>query len=178
MEALPAGKLSDKIAAYVEEKTGAHFDPGMFQAFMVVNDNKDFVAAVIISNFRKTDCEVTCVSESPAAWRPHVCQTIFSYIFEYLGCARCTCITTKGNKKSRSFLINLGFELEGRLRQGFDGCKDALVYGLLASECRFLAGYKGKSNGGITELDGVSEGRAVACDEPEGECEPVAAGSY
>lgn len=139
MKAVPAGDLTEMVGKYVCDKTGMSLDPGMYQAFMVVNDTDDFVAGVVISNFRQTDCEISCVSETGAAWRPHVCKAIFTYVFKQLGCVRCTSITTKSNTHARRFLEALGFQLEGKLRLGYGGGKDALIYGLLASECRFLA---------------------------------------
>ena len=140
MMALPAGVHTDMVGAYVVEKIGGMaLTPGMFTAMMVVNDEGDFVAGVVFSNFRGTDVEVSCASETPAAWRPHVCRAIFKYVFEQLGCVRCTSITVKGNRKARGFLESLGFQLEGNVRLGYDGMRDALIYGLLRSECRFLA---------------------------------------
>lgn len=140
---IPSPEMLSLLASYVNEKTGAVFLPGMFQALTVVNDSGEFCAVVIVANYRQVDCEITCVSETPAAWRPHVCRAVFTYVFDTLGCARCTCITTKANRKARSFLTSLGFQLEGRLRKGIDGVKDALLYGMLRSECRFLADYQG-----------------------------------
>lgn len=139
MKAVPAGKHTAMVGAYLEEQTGMTLTPGQFSAMMVVNDQNDFVAGVVFSNFRKVDVEVSCASETPAAWRPHVCRAIFKYVFEQLGCTRCTSITVKGNRKAREFLKALGFELEGNVRLGYDGRRDALIYGLLRSECRFLA---------------------------------------
>jgi hypothetical protein len=126
------------VGEYITEKTGMALVPGQYQAMMVVDDNSDFVAGVVFTNFRSTDVEVSCASESPAAWRPHVCRAIFKYVFDQLGCVRCTSVTVKGNKKARSFLESLGFQLEGNVRLGYDGRRDALIYGLLRSECRFL----------------------------------------
>lgn len=138
MLALPAGALTEMVGKYVSEQTGMELKPDTYQAFMVVNDANDFVAGVVISNFRGNDCEVSAASETPQAWRPNVCRAIFSYIFNQLGCVRCTCITVKGNKRARAFMEALGFQLEGNLRMAFDGKRDALIYGLLKSECRFL----------------------------------------
>lgn len=147
MIALPAGALTEMVGAYLTEKTGIKLDPGMYSAMMVVNDEQDFVAGTVFTNFRQTDIEVSCAGETPAAWRPNVCRAIFKYIFEQLGCVRCTSITTKGNKKARAFLEGLGFQLEGNVRLGYDGTKDALIYGLLRSECRFLADESEPLNG-------------------------------
>jgi hypothetical protein len=139
MIALPAGNLTEMVGKYIMEETGMELVPGMYSAMMIVNDQKDFVAGVVFSNFRKTDVEVSCAGETAVAWRPSVCTAVFKYIFEQLGCVRCTSITVKGNKRARAFLEGLGFQLEGNVRLGYDGRRDALIYGLLRSECRFLA---------------------------------------
>lgn len=139
MIAVPAGKHTEMVGAYLTEKTGMELTPGMYSAMMVVNDQMDFVAGVVFTNFRQTDIEVSCAGETPAAWRPEVCRAIFKYVFEQLGCVRCTSITVKANRKARTFLEGLGFQLEGNVRLGYDGQRDALIYGLLRSECRFLA---------------------------------------
>lgn len=139
MIALPAGALTEMVGRYVCEKTGAKLVPGMYQAFMVVNDQNDLVGAATFTNQRGTvDIEMSGASETPFAWRPHVCKAILGYAFDQLGCVRISCITVKGNRKARTFLEGLGFQLEGNLRLGYDGRRDALIYGLLRSECRFL----------------------------------------
>ena len=156
MIALPAGALTEMVGEYLHEKTGMVLTPGMFSAMMVVNDEKDFVAGVVFTNFRNTDTEVSCAGETPAAWRPTVCRAIFKYVFEQLGCVRCTSITTKGNKRARSFLEGLGFQLEGNVRLGYDGVKDALIYGLLRSECRYLADDSEREDGEEERTIGTS----------------------
>lgn len=140
MRAIPAGDKSELVAAYLYEMTGAEFEPGLFVAFAILDDSDEFVGGVIVSNFRKTDCELSCAAETPLAWRHQVLQTIFDYTFTQLGCVRCTSITTKRNRRARAFLEGLGFQLEGNLRLGYDGRKDALIYGLLAAECRYIGG--------------------------------------
>jgi hypothetical protein len=140
MIAVPAGRFTEMVGQYCMEKIpGLKLASGMYQAMMVVNDDNDFVAGVVFTNFRDIDVEISCVSETPAAWRPEVCKAIFTYIFDQLGCVRCTSITTRPNRKARGFLESLGFTLEGNVRLGYDGQRDALIYGLLRSECRFLA---------------------------------------
>lgn len=147
MIAQPAGALTEMVGAYLTEKTGAKFAPGMFQALMIVNDKQDFVGGVVVSNFRSRNCEISCAAETSAAWRPTVMRAVFTYIFNQLDCVRCTAITTKRNKRARDFLERLGFVLEGNLRLGYDGKTDALIYGLLASECRYIADERGIEDG-------------------------------
>lgn len=140
MIAVPAGDKTKLVCDYMTEKTGAVFDVGLCTAFAILNDSGAFVAGVVLSNFRKHDIEISCASETSMAWRPHVMTAVFEYVFTQLGCSRCTSIVTKGNGKCRTFLNDLGFNLEGNLRMGYDGTKDALIYGLLAAECRYLLG--------------------------------------
>lgn len=155
----PAGALTEMVGQYMVEKIpGLALTPGMYQAFMVVNDNSDFVAGIVFTNYRTTnglplDIEISCATETPAAWRPGVCKAIFKYVFDTVGCVRCTSITTKGNRKARGFLEGLGFQLEGNARLGYDRKRDALIYGLLRSECRFLADESETTDHGKEQFD-------------------------
>lgn len=137
------------LCDYMHSKIDVKFNPTEVQAFAVVSDKGDFVAAVIISNVRYTDatpidCEISCATETSVAWRPEVCKAIFNYIFGQIGCVRCTSIVKKNNTKSRKFLEALNFQLEGNLRKAYDGSKDALIYGLLAEDCEFYEGLNGQ----------------------------------
>lgn len=143
MRAVPATPANiGMICEYMHDKTGVTFDPAMCQGFAVLSDKGEFVAGVIVSNVRyhegvPLDVEISCATESSIAWHPDVCRTVFGYVFNQLGCIRCTSITKKNNTKARAFLEALKFQLEGSIRKGYDGQRDALVYGLLAEDCQF-----------------------------------------
>lgn len=157
MKAVPAGNLTEMVGAYMTEKTGAQFIPGQFTAMAIVDDADDFVGGVVFSNYRGTDCEVSCAAEEGyLIWRPHIMRAVFSYVFDQLGCVRCTSITTKANKRARDFLESLGFVLEGNVRLGYDGRRDALIYGLLARDCRYLAADSGMTDGQEISADTAS----------------------
>lgn len=163
MEVRPAGEHTELVAQYVSEKTGGVWTPGMYQALMVVNSKGEFCAGVIVDNYMRIDCRMSVAAETFAVWRPHVLRAIFHYVFVQLGCVRCTATTRKTNMKARAFLEGLGFKLEGNLRKGFDGVKDALIYGLLAEECRFLEGF----NDGVGGDEREHKGQSDTADEPE-----------
>jgi hypothetical protein len=160
MIAIPAGELTGMVGAYLSEKTGMTLQPGLYSAMMIVNDKHDFVGGVVFTNFRSTDCEVSCAAETAAAWRPQVMKAVFTYVFNQLGCVRCTSITTKKNKRARDFLAGLGFQLEGNVRLGYDGKIDALIYGLLARECRYLADDSGLTDGQEIRTSSASTARS------------------
>jgi RimJ/RimL family protein N-acetyltransferase len=137
------------ICDYLFTKTGVQFDPRACQGFAVLDDDGTFMAGVLVSNVREhngkpVDCEISCAAEHSIAWKPEVCRAVFNYVFVQLGCARCTSITKKNNTRARHFLEALNFQLEGRVRKGYDGEKDALIYGLLAEECQFIGGLNGQ----------------------------------
>jgi len=148
MRAVPAGDKLPMICEYLREKTDAVFDPAQCQGFAILSDTNGFVGAVIVSNItysngRAVNCELSCASETAMAWRDHVFDAIFLYVFGQLKCVRCTSITRKNNTKARAFLEALNFVLEGNIRKGYDGEKDALIYGLLAEDCQFFGGLNG-----------------------------------
>lgn len=148
MRAVPATQNLPLVCEYMRQKTGASLDPALSAGFAVLSDTGEFVGAVVISNLRHyngkaIDCEISCATDSRVAWRPGVCRAVFGYIFNQLGCVRCTSITRKNNTKARAFLEALNFQLEGNVRKAYDGYKDALIYGLLAEECQFLGGLNG-----------------------------------
>lgn len=148
MYAVPAGDKLAMICEYMREKIGVTFNPFQCQGFAILSDTQEFVGAVIVSNItysgvRAINCEISCASETSMAWKPHVCKAVFQYVFGQLGCVRCTSITRKNNTKARSFLEALNFVLEGNIRKGYDGEKDALIYGLLAEDCQFFGGLNG-----------------------------------
>lgn len=137
------------LCMYMYDKIGIRFDPAVVQGFAVMSDDNRFVAGVLVSNLRYSeskaiDCEISCATETSAAWRPEVCNAIFNYIFGQIGCVRCTSIVKKNNTRSRQFLEALNFQLEGNLRKAYDGQKDALIYGLLAEDCQYYEGLNGK----------------------------------
>lgn len=153
MRAIVADKDRVKLlCAYMYDKIGVPFEPDMCQGFAIMSDEGTFVAGVLITNLRYSngapiDCEISCATESSAAWRPEVCTAIFNYVFGQLGCVRCTSIVKKNNARSRAFLEALNFQLEGNLRKAYDGQKDALIYGLLAEECQYYEGLNGQKIG-------------------------------
>lgn len=141
--AVPAADKTSMVGQYIMEKVpGLMLPEGKYAGFAFVNEDKDFIGGAVISNFREgaygNDCEISCASESPMAFRPHVLRAVFTYVFVQLQCTRLTSITTKRNVRTRRFLDALGFRLEGCVKRAYDGKRDALIYGLLAEDCRYL----------------------------------------
>jgi RimJ/RimL family protein N-acetyltransferase len=145
MRAVPAGQNTQMVADYIASKVpgaGLRFAPGQFQAFAFLSDTDEFMGGCVIANFRQgpygNDCEISCAAENSMAFRHNVVHAVMDYVFGQLLCTRLTAITTKRNSRTRAFLEALGFALEGNIRRAYDGKRDALIYGLMVEDCRFL----------------------------------------
>lgn len=95
-------------------------------------------AGMIFSNYRGFEVELTIAAKSPRWATRDVLRAIFHVAFVQLGCVRFMVKIAKNNKRARKLAEGVGFQYEGKLRNGYDGLKDAIVYGMLSRECRFL----------------------------------------
>ena len=98
----------------------------------------ELIAGCVYDNFRTHDIEMTFAASTPKWATPSNIGVFFVYPFVQLKLARVTAIAAKANKRARKMLERLGFQLEGVARRGMDGKKDACIYGMLASECKWL----------------------------------------
>lgn len=146
--AVPTTEQLPLIAKYVLSKVHGEpgeFTEGMYTAHAVLTDKGEFVGGVIYSLYRGFDVHVSAAVETGLTMRPHVIRAVFDYVFNQLGCKRCTIVTCRSNKRARRFAEKIGFALEGVMKLGYDGTRDGLIYGILAADCRYLNGEK--SNG-------------------------------
>jgi hypothetical protein len=95
----------------------------------------NLVGGVVYHGYVGHDIQVSIALDSSAflPWR-----ALFAYPFEQLGCARLTAFTGRKNKKARKLLENLGFRLEGVHERALDGTSDAMSYGMLKENCRWI----------------------------------------
>ena len=107
------------------------------------------VAACIYHAFRPQtpDIQMTMVADTPRWCTKGALQFLLAYPFQTLNCARVTCIVARKNKRSRRLIEGLGWKLEGTCRRAWDGRQDAMVYGMLREECRWLDVVKVKDDG-------------------------------
>lgn len=157
---VPADDKTAQVGQYMMDNIrGLRLNEGSYAGFAFIADNGSFAGGAIVTNFRTgeygNDCELLCAVETSMVFRQHVLRAVFTYIFDQAKCVRVTSICTKRNRRSRALLERLGFELEGNVRLGYDGKRDALIYGLLAKDCRYWAG-------GLNGEEVRAEGTAAA----------------
>tara|TARA_R110000868_G_scaffold157001_4_gene384063 strand:- start:249 stop:674 length:426 start_codon:yes stop_codon:yes gene_type:complete len=63
---------------------------------------------------------------------------IFAFPFDTLGCRRVTGIIRRNNRTARRVAEKIGFKLEGVAREGFEDGTDAMIYGMVRNDCRWI----------------------------------------
>ena len=106
---------------------------GEYAAIGILDGNTP-IAGVVYHDYRRFTIQMSMASLSPHWCNRRTLRALLGYPFHQLMVARITAYTGKHNKALRSLVERLGFQLEGRIRGGFDGRKDALVYGMLRKE--------------------------------------------
>jgi hypothetical protein len=105
-----------------------------FSGLVMVNGGR-YTGACIFNNYNKRDVHFTCVSRG--LLKMSEARFVARYVFETLGCHRCTAITSGKNEAAIKALVQLGFRYEGTLREHYKDA-DGAVFGLLCSEQRIV----------------------------------------
>lgn len=163
MQLLAGPQYQQLIGEYVCKAVRANITNTPYTGFAVFDEQGRLCAGIVVSNFRGTDCEVSIAAETARWAKKHIIRYVFEYIFDKLGCVRCTSIVqnVKHTRRARKLAEGIGFVLEGNLRLAYDGKTDALVYGLLRADCRFLKDYQGGTNGEKVRAKPTTRARPV-----------------
>lgn len=84
------------------------------------------------------DVHLGAAFDRPGWALPDTLRALFNYPFNDMDCSRMTAITGRRNKKARKGLVDLGFTLEGVHPRGLDGREDAISYGMLKDNCKWI----------------------------------------
>lgn len=111
-------------------------DFGVASAIGVVESGQ-IIAGVVYNNYYGRDIQAS-IAAVKKNWASHkILYGLFAYPFLQLRCSRMTAQTRSSNKHAQNFLMRLGFEREGALRNWY-GEDDAVIFGLLRTECRWI----------------------------------------
>lgn len=120
-------------------KNGDAFGP--CEAWAIVHrDTDEIMGALIFNNYRSDigDIELNVITLHENWASQDVFRMIADYVFNILKCNRMSCTLPRGAKRNRDHAVKVGFKLEGTKRAGFYNGVDAMIYGMLKTECRFL----------------------------------------
>ena len=122
------------IRGWLESKLGCTFaDP--CEVIGILDRTGRPIGAALFNDRSCRNIELTVYG--PGAFRRDVCRQIAAYCFDQMRCERITVRTRYGNEKVRAIIERFGWKPEGILRN-FYGDDDAVIYGMLRTECRFL----------------------------------------
>ncbi len=142
--------FEEMVADYVLEQfpNMAGLVPGgtikPYRAVAFVDDKNVMHGGLVMSDYKGFDAQVSIYVDTQQlhGLRPfatvRALQELMRWTFNEVGLTRVTCLIDPKNKRSRRFAEKMGFKLEGKLRHGLDGKSDALVYGMLRDDARYL----------------------------------------
>lgn len=133
---------SVEVAAWAAKQLPWAQEPDSFgpcEAWGIIKDEQ-MVGAVIFNHHHPEigDIEWNIVAPNTTWVGRDTLEVVFDYVFNQLKCVRMSVTLPKGAKKNREFLEKLGFIMEGTKRRGFPGGQNAILYGLLKEECKWL----------------------------------------
>lgn len=108
-----------------------------FVSFIAVQDG-EIKGVAIFNNYEESNIELSIIVDTPKACNRPILRAIFSYPFEQLGLNRVTVRTRAKSKATRKLIRRLGFTPEGRSRRFFKDNDDAMIYGMVREQCRWL----------------------------------------
>jgi hypothetical protein len=108
-----------------------------YTAIGQVNEQGIIIGGCVITNYTKRDCHGHLAGQGNWLTRRFLGEC-FRHIFIKLGCVRCTGIVAESNLRAQRFDEGLGFIHEGTLRRFLPNGEDAMIYGMLREECRWL----------------------------------------
>lgn len=128
----------DIVAEFVRQRMPvARPSFGPCTALGVVKDGV-LLGGVVYHNFTGFNIEVSLAFDSPRWLSRKTLRALFSYPFTQLHCARLTCLAGRKNKKSRRLIEGCGWKLEGVHPKALDGVADAMSYGMLREDCKWI----------------------------------------
>jgi RimJ/RimL family protein N-acetyltransferase len=100
--------------------------------------NRKIVGGAIYNEFTGWSCAVTVFVDSPFWCKPETLCTLYTYPFCQLNCTRVEALIGRNNRKARRIMKHMGWTEEGCHPLRFNGVEDAISYGMLRQNCRWL----------------------------------------
>ena len=151
--------LSDEARAFLSQHTGVDYMRFDTSGWLAATGTRDGAVVGVCCFEPKTSFDWhynAAVTDSRCVTR-RLLKALFTAVFTQA--TRVTALIEPANERAIKNARQLGFQYEGYMRLSVEGKRDALLFGMLAEDCRFLAGYQG--NGTITRTDfaGVPHGQ-------------------
>jgi RimJ/RimL family protein N-acetyltransferase len=103
-----------------------------------VQQGAKLVGGIVFSNFVGFDVTLSAAATTPRWGSKNLARKIFNIPFEQWGCKRCSAMVSRKNKPARKFIERLGFKQEGVRPFAYDGKADAVIYGMVKEDCKWI----------------------------------------
>ena len=128
--------FDDEVSMWISRELDIPID-GECRCVGVVK-NGQLVAAAAFHGYKGFACELTLTTKDKSFCNRRVLREFFDFGFNFLNCVRLEARCAKNNADARKFLTKVGFKEEGCLKLGHDGKQDAIAYGMLKDDCKWI----------------------------------------
>ncbi len=131
-------RWDEPIREWVSRELGQEKLGGDKFATLGIMDEGELIGGAIYHQYTGHMMEISLAAISPKWCSKKTLRAIFSYPFEQLGVTRMNAICDKKNKKIRKIMERIGFKQEGCLRKALPNGHDAIFYGMINTECKWI----------------------------------------
>jgi RimJ/RimL family protein N-acetyltransferase len=124
----------DLVAGWMAAQTGQSITPP-YTSFAMISPDGQISGAVLFNDLQEASVEVSIVA--PRAVSRALLRLAAQHAFGELQCNRVTARTRASSLTVRRFIEKAGFRQEGVLRSYYQDGDDAILFGMLKSECRW-----------------------------------------
>lgn len=152
-----ASPLSVEALAFLSRETGIDFMSQDTSSWLCVTctEDSELLALCCFEPKLSFDWHFSVAVADPRCLSRRLFQAMFTAVFSQA--VRVTALIEPGNERAVRNARRMGFQYEGYVRMGVEGRRDALMFGMLKDDCRFLPGYQA---GTIIRTDiGVADGQ-------------------
>lgn len=126
-------RVRDWVAMHIGEPFGEN------DIAIGVEEAGELIAGVVYNMYSKASISMHVAAVPGKRWTTkEFMYAFFAYPFLQLNCNRVTGLVRTSNEQARRFDEHVGFIQEGVIRQAFEDGEDAILYGMLKSECKWI----------------------------------------
>jgi len=125
---------------YLTDRTGIEFRHVDMRQWLCATARDDYghILGVLACEPKLPfDWHWNCAISDPRCLSRRLLRTVFTTLFR-LGAVRITALIHPDNHRAIKQAAQLGFIYEGFVRMGVEGHRDAMMFGMLRQDCRFL----------------------------------------
>lgn len=134
-------KNQKDLIAWAEPRMGveAGHAPSETIALGVLDDAGEIHAVIWFNAFYATYASLHIASNGGKRWATRaVLRTVFAFAFDHLKLTRLNFVVSVNNVPVQVLALKVGLRIEGVARCGANDGSDAILFGMLAQECRWL----------------------------------------